>query len=135
MNDIERAEFIQSLNAYLIPTSLFIACLCGAAGIFLIREGEGLGWGFVAASALIIAWAFYAFVSFQNKLRHQGKFVDEDRPSKTAALGTSDAVPNSAASPALASVPQTLADTALPVNELLDHGSEIAEQKEPARVQ
>lgn len=81
MNDkeIERAELVQSLNAYLIPSSLFVACLIGAAGTFLLREGYQLGWAFIGVTALIIGWAFWAFICFQNKHRYEGRFMDEDK--------------------------------------------------------
>lgn len=82
MNEIDKAELIQGLKAFLIPSSLFVACLLGAAGTFLIREGYQLGWGVIAASAAIIVSAFAAFITFQNKLRKDGKMVDpEDLPA------------------------------------------------------
>jgi hypothetical protein len=77
MSEIDRAEFTQAINAYFIPTGLFVACLMGAAGIFLIREGYGLGWAFLVGSAAIMVWAFTAFVKFQNKLRAKGMIVNE----------------------------------------------------------
>lgn len=79
MNDIERAELIQSLKAYLIPTSLFIACLIGAAGTFLVREGYQVGWAFIGVTAITIVAAMWAFVCFQNKHRYEGRFIDEDK--------------------------------------------------------
>jgi hypothetical protein len=72
MNEIDRAEYKQALNAYLIPSGLFVACLLGAAGIFLVREGYGLGWVFMTASTAVIVWAFAAFITFQNKFRSKG---------------------------------------------------------------
>lgn len=82
MNEIDKAEYKQALRAFLIPSSLFVACLLGAAGVYMIREGEGFGWGFVAASFSIIIWAFVAFVTFQNKLRAQGLMKDQyDSPT------------------------------------------------------
>jgi len=82
MNEIDKAEYRQAINAFLIPSSLFIACLLGAAGIFLIRESYGLGWVFIAGSFSIITWAFFAFVTFQNKLRAKGQMKDQfDRPA------------------------------------------------------
>ena len=75
-NEINKAELIQGLKAFLIPSSLFVACLLGAAGTFLIREGYQLGWGFILASAVIIISAFAAFITFQNKLRVKGQMVD-----------------------------------------------------------
>ncbi len=76
MNEVDKAELIQGLKAFLIPTCLFISCLLGAAGIFLIREGYGVGWGFIAATVTIMVASFAAFINFQNKLRYEGKMVD-----------------------------------------------------------
>lgn len=76
MDEIDKAELIQSLNAYLIPTTLFVACLIGAAGTFLLYTGYNLGWMFIACSIGIIVWAFSAFIHFQNKLRANGRFRD-----------------------------------------------------------
>ncbi|MBX9685638.1 MAG: hypothetical protein K2X27_02985 [Candidatus Obscuribacterales bacterium] len=82
MNEIDKAEYIQALKAYLIPTSMFIACLLGAAGTFLIREGYGVGWAVIAASAAMLVAAFVAFITFQNKLRANGQMVDQfDSPA------------------------------------------------------
>lgn len=81
MNDIERAELIQSLKAYLIPTSLFIACLIGAAGTFLVREGYQVGWAFIGVTAVTIVAAMWAFIRFQNKHRYEGRFIDDDKPA------------------------------------------------------
>lgn len=77
MNQVEKAELIQSLNAFLIPSSLFVACLCGAAGVFLLYNAEPFGYLFLAISFGIIFWAFVAFVQFQNKLRAKGQFPKE----------------------------------------------------------
>lgn len=79
MNEIDKAEFAQAVIAYLIPSTLFIACLLGAAGTFLLYNYEPWGWAFIAASAGIIIWAFVAFIRFQNKLRAQGKFESGTR--------------------------------------------------------
>ncbi len=77
LNEIEKAELIQGLKAYLIPSSLFVACLLGAAGTFLVREGYALGWGVIGLAALIIVSAFVAFVRFQNKLRAGGVMPEQ----------------------------------------------------------
>lgn len=77
MDEIDKAEFIQAVNAYLIPSSLFVACLLGAAGTFLLYNSEPLGWWFIVASAGIIIWAFTTFIHFQNKLRARGQFKSE----------------------------------------------------------
>ena len=76
--DIERAELIQSLQAYLIPSSLFVACLVMAAGTFLLYNRFSLGWAFVGLALVIMAAAFTAFFRFQNKLRAGGQIPDRD---------------------------------------------------------
>ena len=68
----ERAEFIQSVKALFIPSSLFVACLLMAAGTFLIYNHEPLGWAFAAMSGITIVTAFTALIRFQNKLRAKG---------------------------------------------------------------
>lgn len=68
----EKAEFIQSVKALLIPLSLFLACVIMAAGTFLIYNHEPLGWVFAATSTIIIIAAITAFVRFQNKHRARG---------------------------------------------------------------
>lgn len=77
MNDVEKAEFAQALKAFLIPSSLFLATLTGAAGAFLIYHGYSLGYAFFVASAATITAAFVAFFRFHNKLRAQGRFGRE----------------------------------------------------------
>jgi hypothetical protein len=74
MNDIERAELIQSLKSFLIPSSLFVACLINSAGIYIIYTGNNAGIPFLVVGFSIIIWAMVAFVQFQNKQRAQGKF-------------------------------------------------------------
>ena len=65
MNDIDRAEYSQAV---------FVACLFGAAGTFCLYNGEQLGWALIGGMVAIIAWAFYTFINFQNKLRQRGGF-------------------------------------------------------------
>lgn len=81
MNEIDKAEYIQAIRAFLIPSSLFVACLCGAAGTFCLYNGEPFGWCFIAGMVAIIWWAFYAFINFQNKLRQRGGFRGKAVPS------------------------------------------------------
>lgn len=71
MNEAEKAEFIQSLKAYAIPSSMFVACLFNAAGIYLMSVGHSAGIAFLVAGFAIIIWAMVAFVQFQNKLHAQ----------------------------------------------------------------
>jgi hypothetical protein len=73
----ERAEFIQSLNALLIPLCSFLACVIMAAGAFLIYQGESIGWAFVAVSVTTVIAATVALIKFQNKLRARGVIRSE----------------------------------------------------------
>ena len=73
-NEIERAEFNQSLKAFLIPASLFIATLTSACGAFLVFTGYAFGWLFLCVSGAVITIALAAFARFQNKLRAAGQF-------------------------------------------------------------
>lgn len=68
----ERAEFIQSVKALLIPSSLFLSCVIMAAGIFLIYNNEPLGWAFAALSVTVVIAAMIGFIRFQNKYRARG---------------------------------------------------------------
>jgi hypothetical protein len=72
IQEAQRAETWQSLKALLIPLSLFLACLITAAGTFLIRNGESVGWMFLAVALLAIIMAFVGLIRFQNKLRVKG---------------------------------------------------------------
>jgi hypothetical protein len=84
MNEIDKAEHWQAVKAFIIPVFMFLACLIGAAGTFLIREGYMLGWAFIAASGTLLVVAFVATVTFQNKLRAKGLMQD---PYDTPAPG------------------------------------------------
>lgn len=72
----ERAEFIQSVKALFIPSSLFLACVIMAAGSFLIANHEPVGWAFVVVSLATVASAFVCLIRFQNKHRAAG-LIDE----------------------------------------------------------
>ena len=72
----ERAEFIQSVKALLIPSSLFVACVMMAAGFFLICNHEPLGWIFAAISLTTVVAALTGFIRFQNKYRARGILKD-----------------------------------------------------------
>lgn len=76
--DVDTAEFVQALKAFLIPSSLFLSTLISAAGTFLIYSGYCLGFAFLFASAAIMTGAFVAFFRFQNKLRAAGHFKPEE---------------------------------------------------------
>lgn len=83
MNEVDRAELIQSVKAFAIPASLFLSCVISAGGTFLIYNGYALGWAFIAVAATIITSAFVAFIRFQNKLRLAGR-IPEDKPHANA---------------------------------------------------
>ncbi len=71
-HDAEKAEFIQSVKALMIPLSLFLSCVVMAAGTFLIYNGEALGWIFAAVAGATVITAFVALIRFQNKFRARG---------------------------------------------------------------
>jgi len=83
IREAERAETWQSLKALLIPLSLFLACLIGAAGTFLIYNGERLGWAFLPVALLVIILAFVGLIRFQNKHRAKGTFVADSSKRST----------------------------------------------------
>ncbi len=81
-NKIARAEFAQSLKAFLIPASLFLATLISACGTFFIVSGQAVGWLLLCVSGITVIVALSALARFQNKLRAAGQFAqDTDRLS------------------------------------------------------
>ena len=74
MNETERAERMQAWKAFLIPSSLFVACLFNAAGIYIIYAGNGVGVVFVGLGFAIIVGGLFLFVTFQNKARAAGQW-------------------------------------------------------------
>jgi len=82
MNDFQteakKAESWQALLAFLIPLTLFLACIGAAAGSFLIYHHESLGWIFLIVSGVTIILDFIGLIRFQNKLRAKGVFASEE---------------------------------------------------------
>jgi multisubunit Na+/H+ antiporter MnhC subunit len=80
MNEIDKAERMQAWKAFLIPASLFVACLFNAAGIYILYSGSSIGVIFLGLGFAIIVTGLFLFVTFQNKHRTQGnwKRVSED---------------------------------------------------------
>ena len=76
--EAKKAESWQALVAFLIPSTLFLACVTAAAGSFLIYNHESLGWIFIVAAGITIILNFMALIRFQNKLRAKGVFVHEE---------------------------------------------------------
>lgn len=76
-DDMTKAEVIQAVKAFLIPSSLFVATIISAAGIFLLTSGYSIGFAFIGVSATIVVSTFVAFIRFQNKFRSEGKFRPE----------------------------------------------------------
>lgn len=89
--EAETAELIQSLKALFIPSSLFLACVMMAAGMFLLYNGEPLGWAFAVVSLVVMITSFIALLRFQNKYRAQGipKEADDAIDDRTQATGDS----------------------------------------------
>ncbi|HEY9790590.1 MAG TPA: hypothetical protein V6D22_09350 [Candidatus Obscuribacterales bacterium] len=74
MNDIDRAERTQAWKAFLIPSSLFVACLFNSAGIYILYTGSSVGLVFVGIGFAIIITGMFLFITFHNKQREQGRF-------------------------------------------------------------
>lgn len=74
----EKAEVIQAVKALFIPLSLFLSCIMFAAGVFLLRNNEVIGWGFIGATAIVSMWAFVALIQFQNRYRAKGIMPDKE---------------------------------------------------------
>jgi hypothetical protein len=74
----QKAESWQALKAFLIPVTLFLACVSAAAGMFLIYNNEPLGWVFALISTATIILDFIGLIRFQNKWRAQGILPKED---------------------------------------------------------
>jgi hypothetical protein len=74
-NEADKAELIQSMQAYYIPAGLFIATLISSAGIFLLYSGYALGFLFLGIGISIMVSAFVIFFRFQNKLRVGGQIA------------------------------------------------------------
>lgn len=74
MNDVERAERIQAWKAFLIPSTLFVACLMNAAGIYIIYTGSSVGVIFLGLGFAVIIGGLFAFVTFQNTRRAGGQW-------------------------------------------------------------
>lgn len=104
----ERAELIQSLKAFLIPSSLFLATVIMSGGTFLIYYGYALGWAFIAVSATIMICAFVAFIKFQNKLRVKGQIAGEDEAATAVCVEQSESAPTLCQSKELDKVGTTL---------------------------
>jgi hypothetical protein len=108
----EKAEFIQSVKALLIPLCLFLACVIMAAGTFLIYNREPLGWAFAALSTFIIIASIVALIRFQNKHRARGILKHGTDPEILVGDETSETVIASKAEPEVeASDPQAGVDT------------------------
>lgn len=75
-----KAERVQAWKAFLIPSSLFVACLFNAAGIYIIYSGSAVGVVFVCIGFGIIASGLFAFITFQNKERARGLNYGHNEP-------------------------------------------------------
>jgi hypothetical protein len=77
-SEAQKAESWQALKAFLIPVTLFLACIGAAAGTFLIYNQESLGWIFIFVSGVTIVLDFIGLIRFQNKWRAQGILPKEE---------------------------------------------------------
>jgi hypothetical protein len=102
MNEIDQAERMQAWKAFLIPSSLFVACLFNAAGIYILYTGNSIGVVFVGLGFGIIAFGMFAFITFHNKHREQGHYkrvpddvidATPDRHDATIASGVDELTP------------------------------------------
>ncbi len=82
MNDIERAERMQAWKAFLIPSTLFVACLLNAAGIYILYAGNSAGMIFLGLGIATIIGGMFAFITFQNQQRAGGQWkrLSDDLP-------------------------------------------------------
>lgn len=111
MDEIDKAEMAQAVKAYVIPAGGFVACLLGAAGAFLIREGYALGWLFIGASAALIVTVSVCMLTFHNKLRASGLMKD---PHDSPAPDLEDGTPSEAKSSASLRPQQSASKPGLP---------------------
>ena len=74
MNEVDKAERLQAWKAFLIPASLFVACLFNAAGIYILYTGNSLGIVFVGIGFATIVAGMSLFVTFHNKRRADGEY-------------------------------------------------------------
>ena len=95
MNETERAERIQAWKAFLIPSSLFVACLLNAAGIYILYSGSAIGVVFIGAGIATISAGLFGFITFQNKRRAKGQWkkVSEVQPTPTSKVHDDDELP------------------------------------------
>jgi hypothetical protein len=77
--EAKKAESWQGLKAFLIPLTLFLACVCSAAGVFLVQHHEPLGWGFLLVSGVTIILDFVGLIRFQNQWRVKGMIANNDK--------------------------------------------------------
>lgn len=86
--EVKTAESWQALKAFLIPLTLFLACIAAAAGSFLIYHHESIGWIFLIISGFTIIVNFIGLIRFQNKLRAKGVFANEETNTSENELST-----------------------------------------------
>lgn len=89
-SEADKAEFIQSVQAYYIPASLFLATLISSAGIFLVYNGYALGFAFLTVGMTIVVSAFVIFFRFQNKMRASGRIPRQEDGKQAARDGQAD---------------------------------------------
>ena len=74
----QKAESWQGIKAFLIPLTLFLACVAAAAGSFLVYHYEPVGWVFLAAAGATIIVDFIGLIRFQNQWRAKGMIASQE---------------------------------------------------------
>ena len=76
--EAEKAEVIQAVKALFIPLMLFLSCVILAAGVFLLRNNEPLGWVFIGVTVVVSTASFIALIRFHNGYRARGIMPDKE---------------------------------------------------------
>lgn len=76
--EAEKAEVIQAVKALFIPLLLFLSCIMFAAGVFLLRNSEPLGWVFIGITVVVSTGSFIALIRFHNSYRARGIMPDKE---------------------------------------------------------
>jgi multisubunit Na+/H+ antiporter MnhC subunit len=91
MNEVDKAERMQAWKAFLIPSSLFVACLFNAAGIYILYNGDTVGLVFLGIGFTIIITGMFLFITFHNKRRARGQWKRVDSTADGASKENADA--------------------------------------------
>lgn len=85
LDKADKAELNQAIKAYYIPSSLFLATLCGSAGVSLVYEHQSFGYVLILVAVLVMVSAFVMLAHFQNRLRVSGVVPSTERGEREPA--------------------------------------------------